>query len=625
MTWVARVALLTLLAAQAGALVAARTRMSSSPLGFARALAAKPRLAAQRAHIRLGDDEQGATLADGGGGGGGGIPAWLPSFVVPALGGALFGYDIGAVSAVARILGSPDVATASFGAPLSEFALGNVASLPLFGGMVASLAIVLIGDAKIGRLAELKIASVAYFLGTAASVLAPTLPLLFAGRAMTGLGIGIALHAAPLYIAETAPPELRGRLVAYKEAAIVFGIVLGYAAGALTGDAGLWRETFAPAFFLEAAMLAQALALPESPRWLALRGRNDEAASAVAQLRGCSAEEAAAEVGALAPAPAAKADDPPESLLAVFPKLVSEQAYRDALVIGCGLVLFQQLSGQPSVLYYANRLLESIGLRASQRQRGCPRHSTAARQGSSAEPRHSSAPARARDQLCHAQPVAPSLWPASPWCAALRLPPRLLLAAPPPPRRPPLWVHCRAGLGYIAAVGVGGFKLVMTVVSANLVESPQWGRRPLLLAGTGAMTVSLIGLAALYAASGPALAAGGAGALGAQAGVIALLFLYVGGYQVGFGPITWLVLSEIFPLAVRSPAMSVGTLLNFGSNYLVGTLFELERVSVGEPALFGTFAVVAAVAVAFIFAKVPETRGLSLEQIEAQLRGDKPP
>jgi len=171
---------------------------------------------------------------------------------------------------------------------------------------------------------------------------------------------------------------------------------------------------------------------------------------------------------------------------------------------------------------------------------------------------------------------------------------------------------------------VGGFKLVMTVVSANLVESPQWGRRPLLLAGTGAMTVSLLGLAAMYAVAGPALAAGGSDAAAAQAGVIGLLFLYVGGYQIGFGPITWLVLSEIFPIAVRSPAMSVGTLLNFGSNYLVGTLFELERRSVGEPALFGGFAAVALVAVAFIFTKVPETRGLSLEEIEEKLRGGGP-
>ncbi|KAJ1640675.1 general substrate transporter [Pavlovales sp. CCMP2436] len=164
----------------------------------------------------------------------------------------------------------------------------------------------------------------------------------------------------------------------------------------------------------------------------------------------------------------------------------------------------------------------------------------------------------------------------------------------------------------------------MTIVSANLVESPDWGRRPLLLTGTTAMAVSLFGLSALYATAGPALAAGGAGAIGAQAGVIALLFMFVGGYQIGFGPITWLVLSEIFPAAVRSPAMSIGTLLNFGSNYAVGTLFELERVQVGEPVLFAFFGGVSLLALLFIYTKVPETRGLSLEQIEEKLKGGGP-
>lgn len=84
-------------------------------------------------------------------------------------------------------------------------------------------------------------------------------------------------------------------------------------------------------------------------------------------------------------------------------------------------------------------------------------------------------------------------------------------------------------------------------------------------------------------------------------------------------PITWLILSEVFPIRVRAAAVSVGSLLNFGSNYLVGTVFELSRAKVGEPALFATFATIAALSVAFVFAKVPETRGLSLEEIEAKI------
>ena len=92
--------------------------------------------------------------------------------------------------------------------------------------------------------------------------------------------------------------------------------------------------------------------------------------------------------------------------------------------------------------------------------------------------------------------------------------------------------------------------------------------------------------------------------------------------QVGFGPVTWLILSEVFPLKIRSAAVSVGTLANFGSNFLVALLFDLERTNLGEGLLFGQFALIALAAVAFINAQVPETRGLTLEEIEAQIMGD---
>ena len=201
---------------------------------------------------------------------------------------------------------------------------------------------------------------------------------------------------------------------------------------------------------------------------------------------------------------------------------------RRALTIGVGLVLFQQLSGQPSVLYFANRIFES------------------------------------------------------------------------------------AGLGFEAAVGVGVFKFVMTIVSAALVEDPKWGRRSLLLYGNAGVTVSLAALTTLYATAGDGVPN--------QAAVIDCILAFVGSYQIGFGPITWLVLSEVFPLQVRSAAISIGTLANFGSNLLVALLFELERVNLGEAALFGQFAVIALVATLFTNKYVFETRGLSLEEIETKLK-----
>ena len=170
----------------------------------------------------------------------------------------------------------------------------------------------------------------------------------------------------------------------------------------------------------------------------------------------------------------------------------------------------------------------------------------------------------------------------------------------------------QAGLGFEAALGVGVFKLVMTIVSAALVEDERFGRRPLLLYGNIGVTASLVGLTALYGAAGSGEPN--------QAAIIACILAFVGSYQIGFGPITWLVLSEIFPLRVRSAAVSMGTLANFGSNLLVALLFEAERQSLGESLLFGQFAVIALAATLFTTKYVFETRGLSLEEIETKLK-----
>ena len=218
-----------------------------------------------------------------------------------------------------------------------------------------------------------------------------------------------------------------------------------------------------------------------------------------------------------------------ESIKEKFSEIFDSKYSRQALIIGVGLVVFQQFSGQPSVLYFANRIFE------------------------------------------------------------------------------------KAGLGYEAALGVGVFKLVMTIISAGLVENPKFGRRPLLLYGNIGVTVSLAALSLLY--SVPLLPPD----LNQIAIIISILF-FVGSYQIGFGPISWLILSEIFPLRIRSTAVSIGTLFNFGSNLLVATLFELERVSLGEGVLFGQFALIALMATLFTYKYVFETRGLSLEEIELKLK-----
>jgi sugar porter (SP) family MFS transporter len=464
------------------------------------------------------------------------LPPWLPPFATAALGGLLFGSDIGSSSSVVRILGS---SVGEFGA-LSAIQLGQIASSSLVGAMVASGILIASGDKKLGRKLELQLAGFLFLIGTVIQSLSPSLSLVYLGRLVYGLGIGTAMHVAPLYIAETAPNDLRGKLVSLKEAAIVAGIVLGYAAGAIAGD-GNWRGVFEASLPFEALMIAGALfVVPESPRWLALRGRPEEAAAALVKAQGVKPKDAELQVMQMMAAVdsssaslkegSGDSDGDSDSITRKVSEIFESPYTKQALVIGVGLVLFQQLTGQPSVLYFANRIFES------------------------------------------------------------------------------------AGFGFEAAVGVGLFKLLMTIVSASLVEDPKWGRKTLLLYGNVGITVSLVALTALYATAGLSGEPN-------QAAILASILLFVGSYQIGFGPITWLILSEIFPLKTRAAAVSIGTLANFGSNVLVTLLFELERVNLGESLLFGQFALIAVAATLFTNSVVFETRGLSLEEIEAKLIG----
>jgi hypothetical protein len=183
------------------------------------------------------------------------------------------------------------------------------------------------------------------------------------------------------------------------------------------------------------------------------------------------------------------------------------------------------------------------------------------------------------------------------------------------------------GLAANASVVVGGAKLVATLVTVFRVEAA--GRRPLLFIGISMMLAALLVLAVAFerrpVGTGGDAGAGGAGGPWPLAIVLALM-VYVCGYQVGFGPIAWLLISEVFPLRARSAALSLAVLVNFASNLLVAfSLPSLQRAfdamapGHGMARLFATYAALCVVSLGFVHRYVPETRGKSLEQIERDL------
>jgi SP family galactose:H+ symporter-like MFS transporter len=172
-----------------------------------------------------------------------------------------------------------------------------------------------------------------------------------------------------------------------------------------------------------------------------------------------------------------------------------------------------------------------------------------------------------------------------------------------------------SSVAILASVGVGAVNLILTLVAMQLID--RVGRRPLLLVSLSGMSVSLIILGLAFKLHGLASALGWI--------AVTSLMSYVGFFAVGLGPVFWLILSEIYPLRVRGRAMSVGTIANWGFNLIVALTFLSLTRGIGKPATFWLYGAVSVAAWIFAYFLVPETKGKTLEQIEAHWRGGKRP
>ncbi|KAK7312154.1 hypothetical protein VNO77_35810 [Canavalia gladiata] len=458
------------------------------------------------------------------------ISAAIIPFLFPALGGFLFGYDIGATSSATISIESPTLSGISW-YDLSSVQIGLVTSGSLYGALIGSVLAFNAAD-FLGRRRELLAAAFVYLVGALVTAFAPNFPILVLGRFIFGTGIGLAMHAAPMYIAETAPTPIRGQLISLKEFFIVLGILTGYGIGSLLVEtvAG-WRYMFGVSSPVAVIMGLGMWWLPASPRWLLLRaiqGKGDTqnlkdiAIRSLCQLRGQAIHDSAPQ----------QVDEILEELAYVgeekevtLGEMFQGKCLR-ALWIGAGLVLFQQITGQPSVLYYAASILRSAGFSGA---------SDATR----------------------------------------------------------------------VSIILGFFKLIMTGVAVVVVD--RLGRRPLLLGGVSGMVISLFLLGSYYIFLDNA----------AVVAVVGLL-LYVGCYQISFGPIGWLMIAEIFPLRLRGRGLSIAVLVNFGANALVTFAFSPLKELLGAGILFYIFCLIAVVSLVFIYLVIPETKGLTLEEIEAK-------
>ncbi len=150
-----------------------------------------------------------------------------------------------------------------------------------------------------------------------------------------------------------------------------------------------------------------------------------------------------------------------------------------------------------------------------------------------------------------------------------------------------------------------------TILAVYIID--RVGRRPLLIIGLIGMIVSLALLGLVFALD----------PTGGAAGLLATvcLALYIASFAISLGPVFWLMISEIYPLRIRGTAMSVASIANWGSNFLVALTFPSLLAAFGGAGSFWLFAVLGIVGWVFVYFRVPETKGRSLEEIEASFRG----
>ncbi|RZJ54051.1 MAG: MFS transporter, partial [Flavobacterium sp.] len=373
-----------------------------------------------------------------------------------AIGGLLFGYDTAVISgAIGNLTKYFDLSPLETGWAISSALVGC-----LLGAFVSDYC-----STKFGRRMCMAIAAVLFLACSIGTALPESFTVFIIFRIVGGVGVGLASMVVPMYIAEIAPAEKRGGLVAYNQLAIVIGIVVVYFVNyfiALQGDDEWnlnlgWRWMFGSELIPSVLYMALIFFIPESPRWLLMKGRREQAMKVLEKYNPMGrAQTVYKEIEASL-----------SEKTATDWKLLFHPSFRLALLVGIGLSVFQQITGINAILYYAPEIFKSFG--------------------SSAD----------------------------------------------------------ASLLETSMLGV--INLIFTIFSIYLVD--RIGRKPLLYIGSSGMFLSLaiVGAAAYYEM--------------VSTWLLPFLLLFMASFSISWGPVVWVLLSEIFPNRVRSLALAIAVFI----------------------------------------------------------------
>jgi sugar porter (SP) family MFS transporter len=448
--------------------------------------------------------------------------------VAGALGGFLFGFDSSVVN------GAVDAIQGQF--HLGEALTGFTIAVALLGCAAGAYVAGRIADAK-GRIPAMKLGALLFLASAIGTGLAFNVVDLIFWRLIGGLGIGLASVIAPAYISEISPRRHRGRLASLQQLAITVGIFAALLSDALfaTTAGGAINELWLglPAWrwmFLAGAVPAVAygwiaFVLPESPRFLVLKGKEDKAREVFLTI--APAEDADRSIRDIK-------DAVQEDSLATRKGSLRGKRFGLAPVVWIGIILsvLQQFVGINVIFYYSTTLWKAVGFHEG-------------------------------DSLT---------------------------------------------ISVVTAV----VNILVTLVAIALVD--RIGRRPILLAGSTGMAISLGAMALAFSS------AAGSGAnitLPGAWGPVALIAanVFVISFGASWGPLVWVLLGEIFPSRIRARALGLAAAAQWIANFLI-TLSFPAMAAASLPLTYGMYALFAAASFFFVMFKVPETNGMSLEQAE---------
>lgn len=448
--------------------------------------------------------------------------------IAGAVGGFLFGFDSSVVN------GAVDAIRDEFA--LSEAVTGFAVAVALLGCAAGAYLAGKVAD-KYGRIPAMKLGAILFLVSAVGTGFAFGVWDLIFWRLVGGLGIGLASVIAPAYISEISPRHVRGRLASLQQLAITTGIFAAllsdavFANSAGGADQALWlgMEAWRWMFLAGAAPAVVygwiAYTLPESPRFLVFKGKEDQARKVFESI--APTEDTDRHIREIQSA--IEEDKLAGQKGSLRGKVFGLQA---VVWIGITLSVLQQFVGINVIFYYSTTLWKAVGFQE-------------------------------KDSLT-------------------------------------------------ISVATSITNILVTLVAIALVD--RIGRRPILLAGSIGMAVSLGAMALAFAsATGSGDEISLPGAWGPVALVAANVFVV--SFGASWGPLVWVLLGEIFPSRIRARALGLAAAAQWIANFAITLSFPVMAAA-SLPLTYAMYAAFAAASFFFVMFKVPETNGMSLEQAE---------